>query len=194
MYLATKFYAALALTLVALAAPEIVSAQQIDYQHSQITFVSRQMNVPVEAKFNRFTAQLLFDPANPQASKARVEVDLTSFDIGNDEVNAEIQGKDWFDTKIYPKATFVSSSVRALGEGRYELRGLLTIKGRTHEIAAPFTVKTSASGSSAFDGTFTVRRLQYDIGAGVWNDTELVADDVQVRFRLYTIGKTASKK
>ena len=194
MYLATKFYAALALTLVALAAPEIVSAQQIDYQHSQITFVSRQMNVPVEAKFNRFTAQLLFDPANPQASKARVEVDLTSFDIGNDEVNAEIQGKDWFDTKIYPKATFVSSSVRALDEGRYEVRGPLTIKGRTHEIAAPFTVKTSASGSSAFDGTFTVRRLQHDIGAGIWNDTELVADDVQVRFRLYTIGKTASKK
>lgn len=194
MNLATKFYAALAVILMPLAAPGAVSAQQIDYQRSQITFVSRQMNVPVEAKFNRFTAQLLFDPVNPQVSKARIEVDLTSFDIGNDEVNTEVQGKNWFDTKTYPKATFVSSNVRALGEGRYEVRGSLSIKGRTHEIAAPFTVKTDASGNSAFDGTFSIKRLQYDIGEGVWNDTELVADEVRVRFSLYTIGKAASKK
>lgn len=194
MNLSTKFYAALAVILVPLAAPGVVSAQQVDYQRSQITFVSRQMNVPVEAKFNRFTAQLLFDPANPQVSKARIEVDLTSFDIGNDEVNTEVQGKNWFDTKTYPKATFVSSSVRALGEGRYEVHGSLTIKGRTHEIAAPFTVKTDASGSSAFDGTFSIKRLQYNIGEGVWNDTELVSDEVRVRFSLYTIGKAASKK
>ena len=194
MSLATKFYAALAVILVSLAASQVVSAQQLDYQRSQITFVSRQMNVPVEAKFNRFTAQLVFDPAIPQAGKARMEVDLTSFDIGNDEVNTEVQGKNWFDTKTYPKATFVSSNVRALGEGRYEVRGSLTIKGRTHEIAAPFTVNTGASGSSAFDGTFSIRRLQYGIGEGVWNDTELVADEVRVRFRLYTIGKAVSKK
>jgi polyisoprenoid-binding protein YceI len=194
MNLATEFYAVLAALLVPLAAPEVVSAQQVDYQRSQITFVSRQMNVPVEAKFNRFTAQLLFDSANPQAGKARIEVDLTSFDIGNDEVNTEVQGKNWFDTKTYPKATFVSSNVRALGEGRYEVRGSLTIKGRTHEIAAPFTVKTSASGSSAFDGAFSIRRLQYNIGEGVWNDTELVADEVRVRFRLYTTAKAAPKK
>ena len=192
MNAATKFYATLAVILVPLAlSPPANAQQQIDYQRSQITFVSRQMNVPVEAKFSRFTAQLAFNPTNPQASRARIEVDLASFDIGNDEVNTEVQGKDWFDTKTYPKAAFVSSSVRSLGEGRYEARGSLTIKGKTHEIAAPFTVKAGASGSATFDGTFSIRRLQYNIGEGVWKDTELVADEVRVRFRLHT---TALKK
>jgi hypothetical protein len=55
-------------------------------------------------------------------------------------------------------------------------------------------VKTDASGNSAFDGTFSIKRLQYNIGEGVWNDTELVSDEVRVRFSLYTIGKAASKK
>jgi polyisoprenoid-binding protein YceI len=185
---ANKFYGILCAIAAALALIPAASAQQVDYRRSQITFISRQMNVPVEAKFNRFTAQLSFDPANPQAGKARIEVDLASFDISNDEVNTEVRGKDWFDTRNFPKATFESSSVRALGGGRYEARGPLTIKGRTHEIAAPFTVKTDASGASVFDGTFDIRRLQYAIGEGVWKDTELVADEVRVRFRLHTIG------
>lgn len=180
--------------LVPLAAPVAGIAQQVDHSRSEIAFVSRQMNVPVEAKFTRFSAQLSFDPANLQASRARIEVDVASFDIGNDEINTEVQGKDWFDSRNFPKATFVSSSVRALGDGRYEARGPLTIKGRAHEVAAPFAVKTDASGNAVFDGTFNIRRLQYNIGAGVWNDPELVADEVRVRFRLQTSSKPAAKK
>jgi polyisoprenoid-binding protein YceI len=190
----SKFYAILSAAVAALSAPVAASAQQVDYKRSQITFVSRQMNVPVEAKFNRFTAQISFDPGNLQTSKAKIEIDVASFDIGNDEVNTDVQGKDWFDARNFPKATFVSSGVRALGEGRYEARGPLTIKGKTHEIVAPFTVKTGASGSSLFDGGFNIRRLQYNIGEGVWKDTELVADEVRVRFRLHTGGKPEPKK
>lgn len=194
MSLAGKFYTTLCVALLPLAVPLAGTAQQLDYNRSQISFVSRQLKVPVEAKFNRFIAQLSFDSANPQASKARIEVDLASFDIGNDEINTEIQGKEWFDSKNFPKATFVSSSVRALGGGRYEARGPLTIKGRTHEVAAPFTVKTDPSGTSVFDGAFDIRRLQYNVGEGLWKDTELVADEVRVRFRLYTTSKPAPKK
>jgi polyisoprenoid-binding protein YceI len=190
----SKFYAILSAAVVALSAPVVASAQQVDYKRSQITFVSRQLKVPVEAKFNRFTAQLSFDSASPQESKARIEVDLASFDIGNEEVNTEIQGKEWFDSRSFPKATFVSSSVRALGDGRYAARGPLTIKGRTHEIMAPFTVKTDSSGNSVFDGVFDIQRLQYSIGEGLWKDTELVADEVRVRFRFYTTSNPAPKK
>lgn len=177
-----------------LSPPSAGNAQQIDYSRSQITFTSRQMNVPVDAKFNKFTAQLTFNTAKPETSKAAIEVDVGSFDIDNDEVNSDIQKKDWFDTKSFPKATFVSSSVRALGNGRYEARGPLTIKGKTHEITAPFTVKTEASGNAVFEGMFNIRRLQYNIGEGVWKHTDVVADEVQIRFRLHAGGKPPLKK
>lgn len=169
-------------------------AQQVDHGRSQITVVSRQMNVPVEAKFARFNAQLAFDPSRPEAGKASIEVDLASFDIGNDEVNDEARGRNWFDAKNFPRATFVSSSVRPLGGGRYEVRGPLTIKGKTHDVTAPFSVKTDTAGHSVFEGTFDIRRLQYNIGEGVWKHTDTVADEVVIRFRLYTGGKPPVKK
>lgn len=174
--------------------PLTASGQQIDYSRSQITFTSRQMNVPVDAKFNKFTAQITFNSSRPEASKAAIEIDIGSFDIGNDEVNSDVQKKEWFDTKGFPKATFVASSVRALGNDRYEARGPLTIKGKTHEITAPFTVKTEASGSSLFEGTFNIRRLQHNIGEGVWKHTDVVADEVQIRFKLHVGGKPPLKK
>ena len=56
-------------TLALLALPLAAGAQQIDYARSQITVASRQMNVPVEAKFKKFSAQLAFDPAAPGQSR-----------------------------------------------------------------------------------------------------------------------------
>ena len=173
-------------TLALLALPLATGAQQIDYGRSQITVASRQMNVPVEAKFKKFSAQLAFDPASPGAIKAQIEVDAASFDVGNDDVNIEALDKAWLDVKKFPKALFVSTSARSLGGGRYEARGPLTIKGRTHDIAVPYTVKTDAAGNSVIEGVFNIRRLQYGIGEGVWRHVDVVADDVQIRFRLHT--------
>jgi polyisoprenoid-binding protein YceI len=175
------------------ASPLATGAQQIDYGRSQITVTSRQMNVPVEAKFTKFSAQLAFDPAAPAAIKAQIEVDTASFDVGNDDVNIEALDKDWLDAKKFPKAIFVSTSARSLGGGRYEARGPLTIKGRTHEIAVPYTLKTDAGGNSVIEGVFNIRRLQYSIGEGVWRHIDVVADEAQIRFRLYTSSKPPPK-
>jgi polyisoprenoid-binding protein YceI len=179
--------------LALLALPLATGAQQIDYGRSQITVTSRQMNVPVEAKFTKFSAQLAFDPASPGAIKAQIEVDAASFDVGNDDVNIEALDKDWLDVKRFPKAIFVSTSARSLGGGRYEARGPLTIKGRTHEIAVPYTLKTDAGGNSVIEGVFNIRRLQYSIGEGVWRHIDVVADEAQIRFRLYTSSKPPPK-
>jgi polyisoprenoid-binding protein YceI len=181
-------------TLALLALPLATGAQQIDYGRSQISVTSRQMNVPVEAKFTKFNAQLAFDPVSPGAIKAQIEVDAASFDVGNDDVNVEALDKDWLDAKKFPKAVFVSTSARSLGGGRYEARGPLTIKGRTHEIAVPYTLKTDAGGNSVIEGVFNIRRLQYSIGEGVWRHIDVVADEVQIRFRLYTSSKPLPKK
>jgi polyisoprenoid-binding protein YceI len=33
------------------------------------------------------------------------------------------------------------------------------------------------------EGSFTLKRLAFNIGEGVWKDTDTVADDVIVRFK-----------
>jgi polyisoprenoid-binding protein YceI len=41
-----------------------------------------------------------------------------------------------------------------------------------------------AGGVSTATGSFTLKRLDFKIGDGEWADTSMVANDVQVKFKL----------
>ena len=164
------------------------AAQSIDYSRSQIVTVSRQMNVPVEAAFKKWNAQIAFNAEKPEASKVRIEIDMGSLDIGDPDIVENLRDRHWFDTKAHPTAVFSASSVRALGGGRFEVRGPLTMKGRMHDVTSQVTVKP-AGADRIFEGAFPVKRLQYAIGDAHWRDTSVVADEVQVRFRIYQRAK-----
>ncbi|HEU0220413.1 MAG TPA: YceI family protein [Gallionella sp.] len=156
-------------------------------QQSSITFVSKQMGVPVEGSFRKFTARIAVDPARPEAGTARIDIDLASIDTGNAEADTEVAGKAWFDTKNYPAASFVSGSVKQSGRERYEALGKMTIKGKTLDIRTPFTLKQSAD-TLVIDGVFPLKRLDYGIGSGIWSDTDTVADEVHIRFH-FTVAR-----
>jgi polyisoprenoid-binding protein YceI len=129
-----------------------------------------------------------FDPAKPEAASAQVEIDLASIDAGSSEANDESAGRLWFNRSVYPKATFISSQVRALGNNRYEMRGSLTLKGRSREIVVPVTY-LPGKNAATFDGSFVLKRLDFGIGEGMWADVTTVANEVQVRFRIAATGK-----
>lgn len=156
--------------------------QKIDAAKSWIRFAGKQMNVPLEGRFRKFDATVVFDPARPEATKAQFEVDLASIDLGNEEGETEVKRPLWFNVERYPKAKFLTSSVKPLGPGKFEAAGALTIKGTTHAIVAPLTFSESA-GVRLVEGEFPVKRLAFRIGEGHWSDTETVADEVVVRFR-----------
>jgi polyisoprenoid-binding protein YceI len=52
------------------AAAQSAGAQDIDYRKSEITFAAKQMNVPAEGRFRKFTTQIAFDPRQPDATRA----------------------------------------------------------------------------------------------------------------------------
>jgi polyisoprenoid-binding protein YceI len=173
------------LALMAMSTP--APAANVDYAKSAITFTSKQMNVPVQGRFKKFTAQIDFDATKPAASKAQIEVDLGSIDTGSADADAEVGKKAWFNTSAFPAAKFTSTSVTQTGPDRFEARGKLSIKGIGQDIVAPFTVKR-AGDAVTYDGGFTLKRLQFKIGEGAWSDTDTVADEVQVKFRIVTTG------
>lgn len=169
----------------ALAAPaaRAVEFTQLQAGKSTLGFVSKQMNVPVEGSFRSFRARLAFDPAKPAAARAELDIDLASIDTGSKEADEEVATKDWFDTKAFPVAKFVSTSVKPLGGNRYEVAGRMTIKGKTQAVSAPVTV-TQQGNSATIDGSLVLKRADYGIGGGVWSDFGTVANEVQVKFRL----------
>lgn len=165
-------------------------AQQLQAAGSEITFTSKQMGVPVDGRFRKFDAQVAFDPRKPEAAKIAFTVDLASVSLGAAEVEAEVVKPDWFDTKKFPQASFQSSAVKAAGPGKFEVAGTLTIKGTSQNVVVPVALAAAGATTTA-TGAFTIKRLAYRIGDGDWKDTSMVADDVQVRFKLALTGVPA---
>jgi polyisoprenoid-binding protein YceI len=175
-----------ATTTAAPAAAPAAAAKLIPAQ-SDIGFTFRQMGVPVEGKFKKFDAQLAFDPKNAAAGKVSFSIELGSATIGDAATDAELVKPDWFDTKKIPTATFQSTSIKALGGGKFEVAGKLSIKGQVHDTVVPVAL-TQAGGTTTATGAFAMKRLDFKIGDGEWKDTSIVANDVQVKFKLAITG------
>jgi polyisoprenoid-binding protein YceI len=143
--------------------------------------------VPVEGKFRKFEAQVVFDPKKPEAAKIAFTIDLASVSLGVAETEAEVVKPDWFDTKKFPQASFQSAAVKSTGAGRFEVAGKLTIKGASQNVVVPVAL-TQAGGITTATGGFVLKRLDFRIGDGDWKDTSMVANDVQVKFKLALTG------
>lgn len=168
-----------------LASPFAQAAEytQVQPQQSNIAFSYKQMGVAMDGNFKRFSSSLAFDPARPANAKASFDVDLSSIDTGGAESDEEVAGKSWFNTKAFPKASFVSTAVRPTAGNRYEVSGKLSIKGKTQDIVVPASF-TPQGKSGVFEGSFTIRRGDFSIGEGPWAKFDVVANDVQVKFRI----------
>lgn len=180
--------AALLLAATALGAGGHALAQQkLLPAQSEIAFVSKQMGVPVEGHFKKFDAQISFNPAKPEASKIAFTVDTGSASLGAPEVDAELPKPLWFNVPKFPQASFQSAAVRRVAPGKFEVAGKLTIKGNSQDVLVPVTL-TQAGGTTTASGAFVIKRLVFKIGEGEWADTSMVADDVQVKFKLALAG------
>ncbi|PUA18242.1 YceI family protein [Glaciimonas sp. PCH181] len=161
---------------------------QLDTGKSTITIVAKQLGVAMNGKFKKFDATINFNPAQLPQSSAKLEIDMATFDIGAEEYNSEVRGKDWFDTTKYPKATFVSSSIKQGAAGKYDVAGKLTIKGKTQDVVVAATYKQDGA-SNVFDGVLPIKRNAFNVGEGDWKDTSVVADEVVIKFHIVTVAK-----
>lgn len=177
----------LAALLLAAAGFATAQAQDLVAESSEISFTSRQMGVPVVGRFRRFSAEMAFDPRQPAAARIGFVVDLGSAEIGDAETTAELRKPDWFNVAQFPQARFRSTGVKPLEGRRFEVTGELAIKGATRPVVVPVTLSQAGALTTAA-GSFTVRRLDFQIGIGDWKDTALVADPVEVRFKLVLKG------
>jgi polyisoprenoid-binding protein YceI len=180
---AIALLAAIAQPALAQAAP----AAQLLAAQSEIAFTTRQMGVPVDGKFGKFSAQIALDPKKPEAGSVSFAIDTGSARFGAAETDAEVPKAPWLNVARFPQATFQSSAIKGIGGGRFEVAGKLSIKGSTRDVVVPVQV-AQAGGQSTATGSFTIKRLEFKIGEGDWADTSLVANDVIVRFRLVLSG------
>ncbi len=158
-------------------------AVSIETKNSEVKATFKQFNVPVSGLFRKFSGDIQFDPANPTKTQATLSVETASYDLGDPLYNKEVAGKDWFDSKNYPRATFVITAVTGLGN-MLQAAGNLTIRGVKKPLKFPVKIQTGG-GKHILTGKTQIMRLDYLVGAdGDWGDAALVANEVVIDFKL----------
>ena len=151
---------------------------------SEIAFTMKQMGVNFDGRFRKWKADIVFQPAALDQSKADVDVDLASLDLASAESEAEAQGSAMVqygevsgrafrvDVDQEPRRRPLRGRRQALAEGHHaRLRRADRREGRRR-------------GNRVAEGTFSLKRLEYKIGEGEWADTATVDNDIRVRVRM----------
>lgn len=120
-------------------------AYKLDKSHSTLLFRVNHLGFSnYRVRFNRFDAQLQFDPANPAASTLTASVDPTSLDLPTPPAGFldSLIGEQWLDTKKHPEITFRSTKVAVTGARTARITGDLTL----HGVTKPITLDATFNG------------------------------------------------
>ena len=95
-----------------------------------------------------------------------------------------LKTSDWFNVKLFPKATFKSREFKKLGENNYQASGDLSIRDKTVSLTIQFDLQDYHPDKFIAKGKTSIKRTAFGIGQGDWADTNEIKDDVKVDFNL----------
>jgi polyisoprenoid-binding protein YceI len=159
---------------------------QIDPGHTQIVFAYDHMGFSNNLGIiSESTGTLMLDPKNVAAAKVSVDVPIANIRTGVAKLDEHLMKPDFFDSAKFPKATFVSTSVKADGPTGAEITGNLTIKGITKPVtldvefygAGKAPAMAGGKENVGFVATGQVKRSDFGMGYGV----PMVGDAIELK-------------
>jgi len=149
---------------------------------SDLSFTATQNDSAINGKFTSFTGQINFDPDHLAGNNVKIVVDLASISDSYNQLSDTLQGTDWFNVKMFPKAIFQASNFTKTGDKTYQAKGTLTIRDKTLPVTLTFTQISLTPAQAIVKGTTTIQRTAFGVGQGQWADTKTIKDDVKVDF------------
>ena len=135
------------------------------------------------ANFGIDKGTIIYDAKAPAKSSVEVSMPLNLLSSFTDKFNEHLKSADFFDSAAFPTATFKSTSVKAKGPNKLEVKGNLTIKNNTKPVTLDVTLNKkgvnpmSKKEGVGFDATTTIKRSDFGVGKYVPN----VSDNVKLR-------------
>jgi len=175
-----KYLLAAALLFSLSAAPALAADYVVDYKNSKIEFSGTHAGNAFKGSFGTWTALIRFDPADLAGSSIVATFDPASAKTGNSMYDGTLPQADWFDVKNHPQATFASTAITAKEDGSgYTATGDLTLRGVTKAVSFDFTLSPLETAPVTAKASFTIDRLDFDIGkksdaSAEWVDREIV--------------------
>lgn len=166
-------------------AQDAVTAWTIDRDKSSLNFEGTQMGAPFKGSFGSFGGDISFDPARPEESTATIKIVMSSAASGSADRDRYIVTEPWFNTGLFPETVYTVTKFEKTSENNFSAQGDLTIRGITLPVTIPFTLILSDDGTTAqAEGRTQLRRLDFGVGSGQWEDTKTVGNDVTVSFSI----------
>ncbi len=177
----------LLLLLVFSAVPARAQQWQLDPDHTRFFFAIQHIYAAVRGEFADFTGDVAFDPAHPEQSHFNLVVKTASVNTNIGKRDTHLRSDDFFATGKYPQMTFKSSKVIKVGDNRYRVDGLVTIKDVTKEMALEFVYHGQKANPlmpgkivAGLDTSFTLDRLVFHVGDEKFYKMGVVGKDVEV--------------
>lgn len=146
---------------------------------SSLAFSTSWSGQPVQGRFDRWTADIVFSPTALDKSHIKVEIDLASVATGDTQRDATLPTDDWFNVAAHPKAVFAASKFRKTGDDRFVADGTLDLRGVKKPVSLPFTLKIDGKTAHA-KGSVSIDRTAFGVGQGEWAATDSVPAAVKI--------------
>ncbi len=103
--------------------------------HASINFKVKHLGYSwLTGRFDDFSGTFSYDPAHPEASKISVTIDPESVNSNHAERDKHIRSGDFLDVSKYTNASFTSTKIEDLGDGKLKVYGDFTLHGTTKPI------------------------------------------------------------
>ena len=157
-----------------------------DPAHSAVGFRVRHLGITwVNGTFKQWTADLKYDPTNPEAATVVARIQSASVDTDNERRDNDLRSANYLAADSFPEITFTSKKVERAGEGRLRITGDLTIRGVTRPVVLDAEIggvlSTPRGRRTAFSATTTIKRQDYGITLNrLMEGAQVVGDDVRI--------------
>lgn len=163
----------------------------VDDTHSMSLFRVEHMGAgKFWGRFNDISGSAQYVPDTSLSMNATIQVG--SVDSGNKKLDGHLKSPDFFNNAEFPTMTFVSTSAKALGAGRFDVTGDLTIHGVTKSVTVPVQCSPiSAMGGTSragFEAVFEIKRSDFGVSYGV--EQGAIGDETRVIVSLECIDRS----
>ncbi|MBL7767862.1 MAG: YceI family protein [Flavipsychrobacter sp.] len=141
---------------------------KLDKGHSSVRFSVNHMVVSeAEGTFKMWDGTVEHSKDDFSDAKINFTVDVNSINTDNERRDGHLKSDDFFNAEKFPTMKFESTSMKPLGNNKYELKGNLTIRDVTKPVTFQVTHGGVLAGSrgrkAGFKATTTINRFDYNL-------------------------------
>lgn len=111
--------------------------------HASVNFKIKHLGYSwLTGRFDKFDGKFNYDEKSPEASKITFNVDVTSLNSNHAERDKHLKNEEVLNAGDFSTATFTSTSVKDLGNGKLKVMGNMSLKG----VTKPMTINVEKIG------------------------------------------------